>query len=695
MDYEQGQKIDRGLTTANILYLINRATNRKPNKATKTLKGSQSTANTTSNIHAYGVTIQPAVVIDQSGAHSGTYGTITPAPDAATVTFSTSQAFVSGSLEVYKNGTLLKAGTAQDFVETGIPGQFTLAVAPGVADILNASYKTSTNDSRLYIAQIGNLIGSYGSYTTFDLAPNGGRDTFTLQDVPFIAATARVYLDGVLQTEGATNDFTFGANGRSIVFAADPANNKVLSMIYQRYPGYVIAQSAAAGSSYVTLTPAPPQVLGTVYSVPTPYISGSIVVSKNGVELVQGDATHNDWYESDASAGEFILNAATNAEDIIEAMYLPLDIPATGSGAGSTTDLDDAYNNSPSGNKLITVDNGPIELETTTASGTTNFITYTFDGNLVAEQKTAGSWVLYIGQQIIGTLELGDATRQGELVLNDGDGESLTLHFADGSADAELDLSDIPDWTDGYLCKIIAVSPGLWKLERVNPATFSSVLWDRTGTDLAPHTAGDTITTTGAITASEAAVISGDATHTGSLELMDANNHRFILDVPATIVAYNLTVPTTAGTNKYVMISDGSGNLSWATLSGIAGYVAPVNQQSYMAGNATTQTVSALNLVLFYRVPVAKAGTITRAVVDIQSWVPLSTTDTITFTVYKGTGSTGTSWTTNAGSAGTSDSGAISVAFALGETVSIWAQSNATGGLDSIKVQGWSVIVDS
>ena len=125
MKYGQKQTNDKGLTAEHILTLINRATNRKPHKHTKTLKGSQGGYGGYSNYNPFEIVPQVAIYIDQSGTHTGTYGTITPAPDASTVTFKTSSVYISGSLEVYVNGVLLKAGSAQDFVETTIPGSFT------------------------------------------------------------------------------------------------------------------------------------------------------------------------------------------------------------------------------------------------------------------------------------------------------------------------------------------------------------------------------------------------------------------------------------------------------------------------------------------------------------------------------------------------------------------------------------------
>lgn len=88
----------------------------------------------------------------------------------------------------------------------------------------------------------------------------------------------------------------------------------------------------------------------------------------------------------------------------------------------------------------------------------------------------------------------------------------------------------------------------------------------------------------------------------GNIRFADADNSNYVaIQSPATIATnYTLTLPTTAGTNNYVLKTDGSGNLSWTnavtnllggnstTLLGSIGYQSNTNTTTLLSPNTTT-----------------------------------------------------------------------------------------------------------
>lgn len=309
MKYDQDEKMDRGITTGQMITVVNRLMNRRPRKAADS-KAATAIFRFNRDLTAQeDLDFIPAVYIDQTGTHSGTYGQLTPEPDGVITEFYTSRNYKSGTLVVYYQGMGQHQGTTLDYTESATPGKFTFVTAPLNGSLLAAAYQTETTHGRLIEAQIG---GTGDTYFSFDVQPNGARTQFTANCGAFISTTARVYINGQMQMEGTAYDMTIDGDNAQINFnAAPPAS--VLSMSAQPLPGRRIFQTQAAGSNYGTIVGAIP---GTVYNV-LPYKSGKGVLSLRGQRLTQGSIGNNDWYESDTTTGEFTLNAATVAGDLL------------------------------------------------------------------------------------------------------------------------------------------------------------------------------------------------------------------------------------------------------------------------------------------------------------------------------------------------------------------------------------------
>jgi len=64
----------------------------------------------------------------------------TESPAGTRVEFSTSEMFVPGTLEVYRNGLFLLEGPGNDFVENADRRSFTFTTAPASGDIIQVKY---------------------------------------------------------------------------------------------------------------------------------------------------------------------------------------------------------------------------------------------------------------------------------------------------------------------------------------------------------------------------------------------------------------------------------------------------------------------------------------------------------------------------------------------------------------------------
>ena len=312
-----------------ILYIIERRkqhTNYIKNESPKSVNANQGFIDQ--------ATFLKAIQIDQSGTHTGVYGQITPTPDGSITTFNLFAAAQTGTLEVYKNGKELIQGTDEDWVEAG-GNQFTLNFAPLATDILTGAYVTEASAGSLTESQAG---GTGDSYYKFNETPNGGRTTFTTTAGAFVASTMRLYKNGQLQIEGATNDFTMDGDASSVTFNTAPLTGNILAGSAQKKQGRQIDQSGGTSDTYGAITGAIP---GTTYVASRAFEPSTLILSKNGKRLTQGSAATDDYYINGSQG--FILNHATLADDELTASYEPYVQPQLSAVKIGTTAVTTTY----------------------------------------------------------------------------------------------------------------------------------------------------------------------------------------------------------------------------------------------------------------------------------------------------------------------------------------------------------------
>jgi hypothetical protein len=118
----------------------------------------------------------------------------------------------SDALLVYVNGLLKRKTT--DYTYSSLTITFTTAPAPG-SDVY-AVYTSATND-----------VQEVPSGTV-----NGSNTAFTLAQTPASNATVTIYLDGVLQRQGAGAD-RYTISGSNITFGTAPAGGQVVYAVYK------------------------------------------------------------------------------------------------------------------------------------------------------------------------------------------------------------------------------------------------------------------------------------------------------------------------------------------------------------------------------------------------------------------------------------------------------------------------------
>jgi len=235
-----------------------------------------------------------------------------------------------------------------------------------------------------------------------------------------------------------------------------------------------------------------------------------------------------------------------------------------------TYTLDSLYDESAS--KVITIDEGAIEYEATTAGGATNFNTYTFDGNLTWEMKTAGSVIDHLGFTSYGDLEVGNSVVQSEIIQNDGDGETLTSRTNDLTASVIVDYSNYGSiWGSGHLVSLVSGGAGILVATAVNPATITP----DTDTDNEQITMSTAVLTT-VPAAPSAAITLGyiiPIVATGTINRADIYITTWTVNQGADTVTFSLyydggavdTWTTNAGA---VGVSDSGANVSYAVTVG-------------------------------------------------------------------------------------------------------------------------------
>ena len=171
-------------------------------------------------------------------ADGDTYGALVGDIDGVNTTFTVSKGqYISGSLQVFLNGQLLIQGSSEGWVET-TPGSgiFDLNDAPVAGDELSTSYQTvsdvvGTGDRT---DQSGGAGDTYGVLSgTID----GVNTTFTVSAAEYVSGTLRVYLNGQLQTQGTSEDWTeANSDVGQFDFATPPVSGDQITVTY-KIPG--------------------------------------------------------------------------------------------------------------------------------------------------------------------------------------------------------------------------------------------------------------------------------------------------------------------------------------------------------------------------------------------------------------------------------------------------------------------------
>ena len=84
------------------------------------------------------ISVSPVSPSGISGLYR-THQVPTPAPDGSTTVFTTPDNYVSGSLNVYRDQSVLKKGAGDDYTET-TANTFTVASAPDADEVLWVNY---------------------------------------------------------------------------------------------------------------------------------------------------------------------------------------------------------------------------------------------------------------------------------------------------------------------------------------------------------------------------------------------------------------------------------------------------------------------------------------------------------------------------------------------------------------------------
>jgi hypothetical protein len=196
--------------------------------------------------------------VDCSGGTGDTFGVLGGAVNGINTTFTVSEAvYISGSLQVYRNGQLLTQGSSEDWHEHDpSTGVFHFAIAPLATDVIVVTY---------FITDVDSLVGMV------EEAPDNG--------VPYVrkgeAWVPEAYI--CMDQSGGTGD-TYGALGG------------VLNGVNT---DFTVSRDA--------------------------YLSGTLQVLLNGMLQIQGTA--EDWQELSAAAGTFRFNTAPAATDQITVIY--------------------------------------------------------------------------------------------------------------------------------------------------------------------------------------------------------------------------------------------------------------------------------------------------------------------------------------------------------------------------------------
>ena len=109
---------------------------------------------------------------------------------------------------------------------------------------------------------------------------------------------------------------------------------------------------------------------------------------------------------------------------------------------------------------------------------------------------------------------------------------------------------------------------------------------------------GTAVSGNGNATISNGALTLGSAGIAGSVTLNGATSGTVVLASPASATSWTMTMPNTAGTNNYVLVTDGSGNTSWSKTPGTVTIYTPTWNGGSNTGTITVPAWAKLGIFL-------------------------------------------------------------------------------------------------
>ena len=337
-----------------------------------------------------------------------------------------------------------------------------------------------------------------------------------------------------------------------------------------------------------------------------------------------------------------ILTVQKNAVVALNNISQQLSVSGTGtvnSGISGQLAYYSATGSAVSGNSNVTISSAALTLGVTgTATGSLIFSGATSGKVTIKSADTAGSWSLtlptdsgtngYVLQTDGSGVTSWTPNTTGGGTVSTGTAGQLAYYSATGStvsgnsnvtiSSAALTLGVAGTATGSLLLSgassgVVTVKPssaaGTWSLTLPTTAGSNGYVLATDGTGITSWVSGGTVSTgtagqlayysaTGStvsgnsnVTISSAALTLGVAgTATGSLIFSGATSGKITLKSADTAGTWSLTLPTSAGTNGYVLQTDGSGVTSW--VSGGSGTVSSSTAGQLAYYSATGSTVS-------------------------------------------------------------------------------------------------------
>ncbi len=169
------------------------------------------------------------ITIDQTPSN-GTYGLLGGAVNGINTTYTVSTTiYITGTLTVYLNGLLQLQGPLDDWQET-TPGSgtFDFNTAPLTGDIITVTYRIPAS-----IATIDQTPDN-GTYGFLGGLVDGINTTFTVSAAQYTSGSLLVYLNGLVQLQGPTDDWQETTPGSGTFdFNTPPAIGDIVTVSYR------------------------------------------------------------------------------------------------------------------------------------------------------------------------------------------------------------------------------------------------------------------------------------------------------------------------------------------------------------------------------------------------------------------------------------------------------------------------------